>query len=330
MLCQLCGKKIGPFRRMVDGEFCSAAHRQEARTDLDYSLSDIDEGFDDSWVVAKSRRAALTRAGNPSAQAASVLLLVMAAVLILATLSFSNGSATTLAIAAPSTKPADTASWFSGVGSSIGNTIRRQTPATVHEDFSQGLREWVKAGARGTDSLRADLGSGEWTFTAAGLKPGRLRIWKRSAALANYEVDFMAQIDHKSMGWAYRATDAGNFYGTKLSILRPGPGPNASLTRFIMMNGKETERVQMPLPITLSAGETCRVRLSVRGDRFLTSVNGQVISFWSDQRFRRGGVGFFNEEGESATLKWVNLSERDSLLGQVLSYFSLLRMPVIE
>lgn len=331
MLCHLCGKQLGPIRRIVDREFCSAAHRQEARTNLDRSLADIDDddGLDESWVVAKSRRAH-GRSAGPSAQTASVLLLVVSAVLILATLSFSGGSAPSFAVSAPSTRPSEAANWFSGVGDSIGRTIRSRAPATVHEDFHSGLREWARVSARGTEALRAEAGSGEWSFTADGLKPGRLRIWKRSAELANYDLDFLGQIDRKSMGWAYRAMDAGNYYGTKLTILRAGPGPNVGLTRFVMLNGREAEKVQLPLPLSLTAGESYRVRVNVHGDRFLTSVNGQVISSWSDQRIRRGGVGFFSDEGESATVKWVSLSERDSLLGRVLSYFSLIRMPLLE
>ncbi len=132
------------------------------------------------------------------------------------------------------------------------------------------------------------------------------------------------------MSWAYRALDSGNYYGTKLTILKPGPGPNAGLVRYIMLNGREMDRVQLPLPISIAAGEPYRVRVKVSGDHFMTSVNGQVISAWSDQRLHRGGVGFFNEEGESSTLKWVSLSERDSLLGKVVAYFSLLRMPMLE
>jgi hypothetical protein len=323
MLCQLCGKQIGLFRRVVDREFCTVTHRQEARTSLDRSLADIDEQEDDSWAVSRSRKAA-ARAGSPSTQTASVMLLVVAAVLILATLSFSGQGNTSFAIAtAPSTRPAD-AGWVAGISNSVGHAFRNKAPATWHEDFHSGFNDWVRAGSRTLES------SGDWSMSAEGLKPGRLRLWKRSTALANYELDFLGQIDHKSMGWAYRALDSGNFYGTKLTIMKQGPGTNAGLVRFVMLNGHEMDRVQLPLPLTLATGESYRVRVNVLGDHFITSVNGQVISSWSDQRLHRGGVGFFSDEGESATLKWVSLSERDSVLGKVLAYFSLIRMPLLE
>jgi hypothetical protein len=209
----------------------------------------------------------------------------------------------------------------------VGRTLRNSAPATLRDDFHSGLNEWVAASSRSGSKMK-DSGS-DWKFSAEGLKPGRLRIWKRSTALANYEFDFVGQIDRKSMGWAYRALDSGNYYGTKLTILRPGTGINAGLVRYVVMNGREQERASLPIPVNLTPGASYRVRVNVLGDRFVTTLNGQVISSWSDRRLRRGGVGFFNDDGES-TVSWVSLSERDSLLGRVVAYFSLIRIPLPE
>ena len=324
MFCQLCGKKIGPFRRFVDKEFCSAAHRHEARSVLDRTLADIDDAVDERWTVERARRAS-ARTGSPSAYTASVLLLVVAAVLVLATVSFSGGATQSFAASVPSARPSENSSptWTSRFNDTLGRAVRSRTPATLHEDFHSGISEWVR-------SMHNDASAPEWTFSADGLKPGRLRIWKRSTELANYELDFLGQIDRKGMGWAYRALDANNYYATKLTIVRSGPGPNAGLIRYVMLNGREMDRAQFPIPLTLTPGEPYKVRVSVKADHFITSVDGQVVSSWSDQRLHRGGVGFFTDEGESATVRWVSLSERDSLLGRVLSYFSLIQMPWID
>ena len=318
MICQLCGRKIGLLRRFVDREFCSAAHRYEARYSIDRSLADFEDEMDDSWAVARSRR----RSNSPS-QTASVLLLVVAGVLILATISFSSSSGGALPVAPiVATQPNGGNGLLGRVSESVARSVRGRTPATLTSDFHSGLNEWINTSA---STIRTGLD--DWAYTAEGLKPGKLRIWKRSTELSNYELDFLGRIDRKSMGWAYRATDPSNYYGTKLTITKTGPGPNAGLVRYVMMNGRELDRVQMPLPLTLNAGEAYRVRVRVRGDHFITSVNGQIISAWSDRRLKRGGVGFFTEEGESATVKWVSVSERDSLLGRVLAYFSLIQPP---
>ena len=159
------------------------------------------------------------------------------------------------------------------------------------------------------------------------VRPTSLRVWKPSTSLSNYEMEFMGQIERKSIDWAFRASDVRNYYATKLIITKPGPLPNAGLVRFIVLDGRERERVELPLPLTLERGVDYRVRVSVRGGRFLTSVNGQLVSSWMDNRLSRGGVGFFSEDGESSLLKWVSVSERDSFLGRIVSHFSLITFP---
>jgi hypothetical protein len=157
--------------------------------------------------------------------------------------------------------------------------------------------------------------------------PGSLRLWKKSTSLSNYQMEFQGQIERKSLSWAYRASDEKNYYATKLVMTHPGPQPNAGLVRYLMLNGHEWDRVQMPLPLTLARGTSYKVRVSVQDDRFITYVNGQVVSTWRDQRLPRGGVGFFADDDDAQKVAWVSLSERDSFLGRMLAHFSLIVMP---
>jgi hypothetical protein len=140
-------------------------------------------------------------------------------------------------------------------------------------------------------------------------------------------MEFSGQIEKRSLSWAFRARDEKNYYATKLLITKPGPLPNAGLIRYVVMDGREWDRVQLPLPLTLERGGSYRVRVSIQDDRFITYLNGQVISSWSDKRLHRGGVGFFDDEQDRQKVAWVSLSERDSFLGKMLTYFSLIVMP---
>ena len=47
---------------------------------------------------------------------------------------------------------------------------------------------------------------------------------------------------------------------------------------------------------TLERGVNYRVRVSVQDDRFITYLNGQIIGDITDNRLRRGGVGFFADD----------------------------------
>jgi len=201
-----------------------------------------------------------------------------------------------------------------GIFQSLGNLAESSTSTNLHDDFRAGLKNWEGR-------------SSDWTSEAGQVRPASLRIWKPSATLSNYQMEFMGQIEHKSMDWAFRAADTRNYYATKLVITHPGPLPNAGLVRFVVLDGRERERVELPLPLTLERGVDYHVQVNVQGKRFLTSVNGQLVSSWIDDRISRGGVGFFSESGESALVKWVSVSERDSFLSRIAAHFSLITFP---
>jgi hypothetical protein len=207
----------------------------------------------------------------------------------------------------------------SDFASSLRDRLGPSTPLTLHENFGTGLANWVG----GADS------AGTWSRAGDYVLPGKLRLWQPSTRLSNYEMEFLGQIERKGMGWAFRAPDVRNYYGGKLLIVGPGPLPNANLVRFVVLNGHETERLELPLPLTLDRQTDYRVHVSVRGNRFLTAVNGQLVGSWTDARLGTGGVGFFSEPGEQAAIKWVSVSERDSMLGRFLSYFSIITFPSV-
>ena len=99
------------------------------------------------------------------------------------------------------------------------------------------------------------------------------------------------------------------------------------MVRYAVIDGKERDRVEVPLPITLERNTDYRVKVSVRGGRFLTSINGQIVSSWSDNRISRGGVGLFADAGEASAYKWLSVSERDSFWGRLVSHFSIIVFP---
>ena len=132
------------------------------------------------------------------------------------------------------------------------------------------------------------------------------------------------------MDWAFRAADFKNYYATKLTVASGGnasPLTNTGMVRYAVIDGKERDRVEVPLPITLERNTDYRVKVSVRGGRFLTSINGQLVSSWSDNRISRGGVGLFADAGETSAYKWLSVSERDSFWGRMVSHFSIIVFP---
>jgi hypothetical protein len=314
--CLHCRKKIGLLRGLRDKHFCSKDHRQQYTTRSARAIREAEDiyGFDNvSWQALTDHP---EEKSDRKAGLGTTIFVAMAVVVLM--LAFAQ-----MRTNPPGPKPIsalpDTNSQPNqgGFGQLIGNLIQSKTAGTLRDDFHGGLSSW-----EGIRSIGAD-----WSRAGSEVRPASLKLWKPSTSLSNYELEFLGQIDHKSMDWAFRAADLHNYYATKLVMTRPGPLPNAGLVRFVVLDGRERERVELPLPLTLERGVDYKIRVSVRGNRFLTSVNGQLISSWMDNRISRGGVGFFSEDGESSVLKWVSVSERDSFIARIASHFSLIAAP---
>lgn len=316
--CLYCRKHISPLRKLKDPHFCSDDHRKKFGSRSARAVREAEDlyGLEDtrpSWRAVTAHKSE-DKTERKAGLGTTIFVGVTVAVLIVALSQMPKGSPVSKAV---SPLPDNPHSNSGGIGQTISNLIQRQTSGTLHEDFHAGFSNW--------DGLKS--AASDWTVQDGVVRPASLRLFKPSTSLSNYELEFMGQINHKSIDWAFRAADLHNYYATKLVITHPGPLPNAGLVRFIVLDGRERERVELPLPLTLDAGVDYRVRVSVRGDHFLTSVNGQLISSWMDSRISRGGVGFFSESGESSLLKWVSVSERDSFLARIASHFSLITIP---
>lgn len=192
----------------------------------------------------------------------------------------------------------------------LKKAIHDHAAVKLSDSFRSGLHEWLPFSSSNSD----------WSFNRGFVQPGRLRLWKESLGMTDYKMEFAGQIEHKGFGWAYRATDAGNFYATKITITKPGPLPTADLIRYAVVGGRESSRVNLPLPMVIRNDTLYRVLVTVQGDNFSTTINGQMVDTWTDNRLRLGGVGFFSDKGEVASLRWVTISNRDNFLGRVLSY----------
>jgi hypothetical protein len=73
-----------------------------------------------------------------------------------------------------------------------------------------------------------------------------------------------------------------------------------------------------------------RVQVSVKGHDFATAINGQMVDTWSDDRLRSGGVGLFADAGETALVRYISVTDKDTLLGRVLSYLGLVHPSMLR
>jgi len=182
----------------------------------------------------------------------------------------------------------------------LKNVVSARWPGLQHELVGRAAVELQDDFANG---LSAWQGSSDWAKswnydTHGGVKPGSLALYTPTSQMSDYQVEFTGEIEKKSLGWAFRAADTNNYYSLKLMVLKPGPMPPVAFVRSTVIDGKEGPRTLVPLPFPVSKDQVYRVRMEVSGQFFTLFVQDHVVAFWSDDRLKSGGIGFFSGNGE--------------------------------
>jgi hypothetical protein len=187
-------------------------------------------------------------------------------------------------------------------------TIQRRAVYEKEDNFHAGLASWDGKNVK------------TWVYDREGfIRPGRLVIYRPSRDMKDYKLEFLTQIEHKGVNYVFRAVDDQNYYGMKLAVTEPGPRPLVALSRYTVIDGKRESRGEMPLQVMMHNNRPYRVVVDVKGNQFLTSIEGQQVDSWSDDRLKSGGVGFFTESSEKARLYWMKVTKNSDFLGKLCS-----------
>ena len=154
------------------------------------------------------------------------------------------------------------------------------------------------------------------------VKTGELALYHPSQTFSDYRLEFFGQIENKAIGWAVRAHDGQNYYGMKFKIVEPGLRPVIAVQHYPVVDGKKGQPVETPLSVMVHNDTPYHVAVDVRGNRVVTSIEGQEVDSWTDDTLKVGGVGFFSDAGESARLYWMRITKNQDWLGRVCAYLS--------
>jgi hypothetical protein len=181
------------------------------------------------------------------------------------------------------------------------------------DDFKSGLDNWTFAA-----SAPASWGYDDMGF----VRPASLGLYRPTLSLSNYHVDFIARIDERGMGFVFRAVDARNYQAVKLVMSRPGPVPEWHVIRYAVIGGKEMSRSDKLLPVSLTPGKFFTAQMDVLGADFTLMVLDKVADFWTDDRLKAGGIGFFCGKGEQARVRHVEVSYQNDALGRFCAFIA--------
>jgi hypothetical protein len=67
----------------------------------------------------------------------------------------------------------------------------------------------------------------------------------------------------------------------------------------------------------LQIGRPYRIEEDVAGNNFTTSVEGEVIDSWADDRLRAGAVGFFGGPEDRPNVYWIKVTNNDDFWGKI-------------
>lgn len=166
-----------------------------------------------------------------------------------------------------------------------------------------GVAPAAKATAEPQVGALLPIGLMGWTTVSEW--PRRLSLLRGSSGLRDFRMEFEGTIESKALGWVFRAIDARNYYAMKLEIVTPGRDPVVVLKRFAVIDGRDRDPYQLPLPGTYRLDTIYKVRVDVLGDEFTTWVQDRKIDRWNDARLGAGSLGLFSEAGERGVVKGV-------------------------
>jgi hypothetical protein len=194
----------------------------------------------------------------------------------------------------------------------LRQSVLQRAAIDLNDDFRSGLDDW-----------ETGHGARAWSYDESGFAmPLHLALYRPSLDLTDYRLEFLGQLEKRGMGWVVRAKDSDDYEAVRLVVTRPGPLPLVNLIHYAVIGGRQLDRVEKPLPLTIRTDMMFRARMDVQGDDFALIIQGQIVDFWSDGRLKRGGVGFFCQKGEVARLRWVEVSHHYDMLGKLCAYLT--------
>ncbi len=195
----------------------------------------------------------------------------------------------------------------------VRGSIARRAGFEYADDFHSGLDAWTVASGRAAN----------WSYDNVGfVKPGNLGLLRSTLELADYDVQFVARIERKGLGFVFRAKDTRNYEAVRLVMTKPGPLPELRAIHYATIEGREGPKSGKPVPAAIPADAFFDVRLVVHGDEFTLMVQDKIADFWTDDRLSSGGIGFFCGKGEMARIGDVEVSHHNDTLGRFCAYIA--------
>ena len=164
--------------------------------------------------------------------------------------------------------------------------------AVKHEEhFDAGWDNWVG-------------GVSDWKVDIAGVRTGSLALFLPTLEMSDYDLEFLARIDSRTVNWVVRATGSNTYLRCTLSAAEGG---QVEFSRAVVKGGAAEAAVVSSQRAPGKPRTAMTVRMSVAGPVFSVSVDGKGIDTWVDDRLATGGIGFMGTADDRARIYWVRV-----------------------
>src|SRR6185369_8861349 len=168
--------------------------------------------------------------------------------------------------------------------------------ASIEEHFESGLSKWQGA-------------IEDWMVDAAGVRAGSLALFTPTIDRRDYEMEFLARMESRSVTWVFRAANLNDYYRAGIAITPEG---GYEFQRGSVIHGVSESVPATRIDMALNRRNAITIRLRAAGNEFTVWLNGQAIDSWSDSRLPAGGIGFIGAADDRARIYWVRLSSMGS------------------
>jgi hypothetical protein len=180
----------------------------------------------------------------------------------------------------------------------LAKAAPQAAPVAIHfeEHFEGGWDNWVG-------------GVEDWKVDVAGVRTGSMALFMPTLDLTDYDLEFFARIDTKTINWVVRAAGEDQHLRCTLTALE---GNQLEFSRTFVKGGAVEDRVVSATRVAGKKRSALTIRTSVSGNTFSVTVDGKAVEQWTEKRLPSGGVGFMGAADDRARLYWVKVSSSQS------------------
>jgi hypothetical protein len=150
-------------------------------------------------------------------------------------------------------------------------------------------------------------------FVVGSKEERQLILYRGSQQASDFHAEFDWKPDPKGAGLIFRAADRGNYQALRVGIATWRPSLTLFEEHFAVVGGIETTHARKLIPWTTSS-TPIHIALDGSGFEFLLNVEGAHFDYWTDNRFKKGDVGFYEDRDEQRSLESVRFTFPNHLM----------------